>query len=286
MPLQVLRVLQTTCLCISAQTSPVSRQISFGNANHLPALHGSLLSGSRALPLLGVHECECACYLREAAWQLRIFSAGAQRLRQREENNRNRRWEGTGWGPSLLKKLPLKKELQLCIRRRAVSSEKHWRGGDAGEDRGGEFHPTCWPEPVWEEPGEHGAPAQGLSSASSPPPPMGQLSSLLLPSLFPAKGTWMNHQEQQNWPLNHPQGERKWGLRWKAWGSGHWGEGLQGPATPTSSREARTLRSFRGIRITWLKRSLQPASPAHTGQPLLPSRWCPCTVFLQKQKPE
>lgn len=35
-----------------------------------------------------VHACERACYLRDAAWQLRIFSARAQSLRQREKNNR------------------------------------------------------------------------------------------------------------------------------------------------------------------------------------------------------
>lgn len=64
------------------------------------------------------------------------------------------------------------------------------------------------------------SPGAVLGTGSCSSSPEGQLSAFLLPSCFPAKGTWVDHQEQQKWPLNHPQDEGKWEVSWKAWGSG------------------------------------------------------------------
>lgn len=168
-----------------------------------PSPHVSLLSSSRTLLLLRVQGCERACDLREAAWQLRIFSAGAQSLKERRIETEGGKVQGGD--TACLRSFLLKRSYNflfegwLSVQESPAEEERQgrirWGGGDftprSGQTDGKspehvELQPRVW------------APA---------PPPKGQLSFSLLPSLFPAKGTWMNHQEQQKWPLNHPQGE-------------------------------------------------------------------------------
>lgn len=52
-----------------------------------------------------VCDCELPCHFREAADSPGSFLQEL-RVSDREKNNRHRRWGGTGWGHSLLKKAP------------------------------------------------------------------------------------------------------------------------------------------------------------------------------------
>lgn len=173
MPLQVLRVLWPRAPASWHGQAPSVHRPWPGMPTPVPgSLHAALRPTAPRFP---AHVCdwELARDLRGCR-QLRIFSARTRSLTQREKKNRNGRWEGMGWGHSLLKKLP-QKESPLLIRSLAVGSaealeRRRRRGREEGRGQG-----VSWPA----------GPSQKTElQPTSRPPPVGHRSSLP-PSLLP-----------------------------------------------------------------------------------------------------
>lgn len=185
-----------------------------------PSPHVSLLSSSRTLLLLRVQGCERACDLREAAWQLRIFSAGAQSLKERRIETEGGKVQGGD--TACLRSFLLKRSYNFLFEGWLSVQESPAEEERQGRIRwgGGRLHPTFWPD-GWEESRACGAPAQGVGSC-----PASQGPAFLFPPSLPlsCQGHLDESPRAAEVALKSPSRRGSGGVSWKAWGSGDWGE--------------------------------------------------------------